>query len=123
MNIQARPPAATTTTAITHIFGTSDDLIEVEGGLYDELYPVDGGDVLSVTVTTDVGPREVLIGVDYGPDGIWHLTVQTRPDLVTITPARGETELDDVDGCPGYSDKATIVGVTSVHLLSQEGDR
>ncbi|QAY70018.1 hypothetical protein [Xylanimonas protaetiae] len=110
-------------TNLTHIFGASDDLIEVEGEISDELYPR-LRDAIPDTVSVGLADgREVLINVEYGYDGIWRLTPTTHVDLVTITAARGDGEPDDVDGCPGYSDKASIAGATSVHLLSQEGAR
>ena len=77
--------------------------------------------VQSVEAFEDVGGEKAgvmafrLKTVKPGDEVItWQETTSTG--LVTITPARGEDEPDDEDRCPGYSDKATIVGGFAVEI-------
>lgn len=90
------------------IYGASDDLIEVEGTVRDELNPPYGEPAL-VTVRVD-DAIYTRLHMEYDPDetGEWRIQPTTLGDLVTIVPARGKDEGDDGDGCPGYSDKAVV---------------
>ena len=103
-----------------HIYGASDDLIEVTGAVEDEFYPpADGPTTVLVDAKTDAGDQvQVQLQIEYAADGTsdWRVTEVTGHGLVTITPARGEDEGNDEDRCPGYSDKATIRGGYAVTL-------
>jgi len=90
------------------IYGASDDLVEIEGIVSDELNPPYGKPaVVTVKVDDAVYAR---IHVNYDPDGTGEWRIQpTAPGiLTTVIPARGDGESDDEHGCPGYSDKAII---------------
>lgn len=90
------------------VYGASDDLVEIEGLVRDELNPPYGKPaILTVKVDDAVHLR---LHIDYDPDetGEWRIQPTSLGDLVTIIPARGEDEGDDEDGCPGYSDKAVV---------------
>jgi hypothetical protein len=91
------------------IYGASDDLIEVEGALRDELNPpYDKPAIVTVKVDDEVYVR---LHVEYDPDGTgeWRIQPTAPGDLVTIVPARGEDDGQrDEHGCPGYSDKAVL---------------
>lgn len=90
------------------IYGASDDCIEVEGLVRDELYPGYGRPSV-VTVKVD-DTMYAQIVAQYDPDGTgeWRIRETMRGALVTIVAARGEGADDDEHGCPGYSDKAVI---------------
>lgn len=93
------------------IYGASDDLIEVEGLLSDELNPPYGKPAL-VTVLVD-DAAFVRLRMEYDPDGTgeWRVQPTTIGGLVNVVPARGEDDgpvQHDEHGCPDYSDKAVI---------------
>lgn len=90
------------------LYGASDDLIEVEGLVRDELNPPHGKPAV-VTILADDATYTSL-HVEYDPDGTgeWRIQATTLGALVAIIPARGEDEGNDEHGCPGYSDKAVI---------------
>jgi hypothetical protein len=101
------------------IYGASDDLIETRGAVDEEYGAVyDGTTNITVLAHRDAEEIEVRLTAEYDPDdtGEWRVKEETSTGLVTITPARGEDEPDDEDGCPGYSDKATVSGGFSVKI-------
>lgn len=92
------------------IYGASDDLIEIDGAIYEELSPPSYGKPAILTVRVD-DAAFVSLRVEYDPDGSgeWRIeATQMFGGTPAIIPARGEDEGDDEDGCPGYSDKAVI---------------
>lgn len=91
------------------IYGASDDLIEFEGVLSDEISEPSGKAVLSIT--EDGSPLAKVVA-EYGPDGIWRFSA-FADDVVDVRVVgwRGEDEGDDEDGCPGYSEKLLIACV------------
>jgi hypothetical protein len=106
------------------IYGASDDLIETRGAVDEEFGAVYGGTTnITVLAHRDTEEIEVRLTAEYDPDnsGEWRIKETTSTGLVTITPARGEDQPDDEDGCPGYSDKATVSGGVAVRL--EEDDR
>lgn len=107
---------------VLHVFGASDDLIEITGALRDELYPAAHGATI-LQVMSNLG-QTVELSVEYDPDrsGEWRVSVLYDPDdLTTLTPAPGEDyEVSrDMDDCPSYSDKATVRGGYAVWLVSR----
>lgn len=95
-----------------HIYGYSDDLIEITGAINNEL-DAEWGRENTVVITFRARglSHTVKIQAVYGPGGIWRLTPIAGHQWVTITPAADaqSTEKDE-HGCPGYSEKATITG-------------
>lgn len=88
------------------VYGASDDLVEIEGLVSDELYPpYDKPAVLTIKVDDAAWAR---VRIEYTDDGIWRVGAPGNIDGATVVPARGEDEPDDEHGCPGYSDKAVI---------------
>lgn len=86
----------------TRVYGYSDDCIEFEGGINDELnayWPA------LITFTNGV-----TIEVEFDPDGsgCWRIKVLEGAEHVTIEPALGADADDRPDGSTGYSDLATI---------------
>ena len=83
-----------------HVYGASDDLIEVEGDIVEEFSysdDEDRGDVLAFSDGT-------LLSVEYTRDGIWRISPLSRGSAeMTITQA---VSADDDE----YSDKATLDG-------------
>lgn len=102
------------------IYGSSDDLIEVTGAVTDELNPPYGKP--AVVYVDRGGRRFAELTLEFDPDGsgCWRIKVSSIPGYATLTAARGEDEPDDEDGCPGHSDKATVLtigdGPVSVRL-------
>lgn len=90
------------------VFGASDDLIEVDGLLSDELNPPYGKPAIVVVRVDDA--VHARLHVEYDPDqtGEWRVRATAGSDFVEVIPARGEDFGDDEDGCPGYSDKAVL---------------
>ena len=95
------------------IYGASDDLIEVEGALSDELNPPYGKPALVTIKVDDTVYTNLLVEYDPDDSGEWRVQPLAAGHLVTVIPARGEDEGDDEHGCPGYSDKA-IVSMESI---------
>jgi hypothetical protein len=90
------------------IYGASDDLIEVEGALYEELNPPYGKPAVVMVMVDDA--TYASLHVEYDPDGTgeWRIQPTSLGALVSIISARGEDAERDEHGCPGYSDKAVI---------------
>lgn len=95
------------------IYGASDDLVEIEGVVSDELgAPFDKPGIVTVELDDAVWAR---IRIEYTDDGVWRIG---RPagdaaalSAAVVIPARAEHDeemSDDEDGCPGYSDKIVI---------------
>lgn len=85
-----------TVAAMTVVYGYSDDLIEIEGPLTEELSARDheDGDILAFSTG-------VVLRVRYDNDGVWRITPLSGADQVTIEQAPA----DDDDN---YSDRATL---------------
>lgn len=96
-------------TSSLYIYGASDDLIEIEGAVQDELSPPFYGKPAVVTVKVDDTVYTRILA-DYDPDGTgeWRLQLTDLTRLASVVPARGEDEGDDEHGCPGYSDKVIV---------------
>lgn len=97
----------------TILYGASDDLVELDGGISEEFQARsdDGGQVLGFS-------NGVLLALDYDDDGIWRISpvVGTRGDF-TIDQAiasEGDDRPVEVNGkiieVPAYSDYALIEG-------------
>lgn len=112
------------------VYGASDDLIETRGAVDEEFGAVYNG-ATTILVQTASG-ETVRLRVEHDPDGTgeWRLqpvsehgrVLEFGHPLVTIVPARGEDVGDDADGCPGYSDKATVRGGFAVELEGVPSD-
>lgn len=92
------------------IYGASDDLIEVEGIIRDELgAPYDKPGIVTVKVDDAVWTQ---FRIEYTDDGIWRIENSTPSVPGTIIPARSDRDDDDLPddehGCPGYSDKIVL---------------
>jgi hypothetical protein len=90
------------------IYGASDDLIETEGIVRDELNPpYDKPAVVIVKVDDTVWAK---VPIEYDPDdsGEWRIQPTAIYAPVSFVAARGEDEGEDEHGCPGYSDKVVI---------------
>lgn len=97
------------------IYGASDDLIELDGVIRDELDPPYGAPAhVSVTVDGRIYAT-VTLSYDQDGDGEWRILVASAHDAppVRVVRARGEDAGSDQHGCPGYSDKA-IVDMASI---------
>jgi hypothetical protein len=111
---------------VLHVYGASDDLLELVGAVNDEFYPTHP-DTLVVMGYCGGRLHYLRMIINYGHDGVWRIRPEegTPGGHVTITPARGEdnAEGDDEHGCPPYSDRATVTldEIASVHLLSGKG--
>ena len=92
----------------TRITGASDDLIELEGDIYDEFDSYDTDSKLKF----DTGAVLVL---HYDEEGVWRITDRsTREGLVaSIVRCENRPGYTGPDG-KVYSDEATIEGATSV---------
>lgn len=92
----------------TKIYGASDDLIEIEGAITDEL------DVLQLSTWEQMGERVGFSASDgtkgkitYGFKGIWKITLEkTGNKFKALIGAVGEDEahIGDAAGCSPYSD-------------------
>lgn len=85
------------TDAFCEVYGASDDLIEIEGGIREEFNPPyadDDGSLLGFS-------NGVLLRVVYDPDGFWRIRALAGGDQVAITPG---TDVED-----DYSDRARIL--------------
>lgn len=115
------------TTTDLHIYGASDDLIEVEGSVRDEFDAPYGRNAL-VAVDAHVPgvqhPVSIRLEVEYDKEGIWRVRPDEGYNLladgmpeIEIVPARGEDEGNDEWGCPGYSDRAVVRGGFKARLV------
>lgn len=86
----------------TYIYGASDDLLEIEGDVFNDEFGIYGED--NVTVEYPGGS----ITVTYDNDGMWRLGATGDTSTITHTPARGEDAPRDEHGRPGHSDVITI---------------
>lgn len=96
----------------TIIYGASDDLIEISGDVSEEFGADGGTNYIALS-------NGVLVSVKYDDEGMWRVRTIERPDGVEcyLTEARGDGEPNDLDGCPGYSDKLVVEGVEAVWVL------
>jgi hypothetical protein len=78
------------------VYGSSDDLIEVEGALEEEFtyHDRERGDLLAFS-------NGVVVRVYFDTDGVWRVVPIARADLLTIAQAPA----DDPDN---YTDRATL---------------
>lgn len=93
---------------ITKIYGASDDLIEIDGAITDEL------DVLQLSTWEQLGERVGFSASDgtkgkitYGFKGIWKITLEKSGDkFKALIGAVGhyEAHIGDAAGCSPYSD-------------------
>ena len=90
----------------TRVHGCSDDLVELDGAIYDEFDAYDRDHRL----TFDNG-AVLIVAYDRDWDGIWR--IEGDHPSVTITRCEDREGYTDPDG-PIYSDLATVVGATSV---------
>jgi hypothetical protein len=88
------------------IYGASDDLIEIEGVVRDELNPPYGKPAVVTIKVDDIVWAKVPI--EYDSDGVWRIQPTAIYAPVAFVAARGENEGEDEHGCPGYSDKVVI---------------
>jgi len=82
------------------LYGASDDLIELEGGIDDELGAYD---VVSNFVLSD-GTRGTI---EYTKDGVWRINILEHGDVRVhiIHPTR-----EEIDNDTNYTDRATFIG-------------
>jgi len=82
------------------MYGASDDLVELEGGINDELGAYD---VVSNFVLSD-GTRGTI---EYTKDGVWRINILEHGDVRVniIHPTR-----DEIDNDTNYTDRATFTG-------------
>ena len=99
-------------TDITTIYGASDDLIELDGAIYDEFSAYDETSQL----TFDNG---AVLTIRYDDDGIWRIENTNRHPSVVLTRCEDREGYTDPDG-PIYSDQATITGAASVTHTTRE---
>lgn len=99
------------TTPSVVVYGSSDDLIEVEGILDDEFYYATYGEEF---LLFDEG---TVLAIQYTDEGIWRLRV-ARAGTATVSIERCESDGSDDD----YSDRASITGVKSVKHLQEWSD-
>lgn len=102
--------AANTTrcTPVTTVYGCSDDLVELDGAIYDEFSAYDLHNLLKF----DNGAI-LIVCYDRDGDGIWRIENDDDHPSVTITRCEDREGYTDPDG-DIYSDLATVVGATSV---------
>lgn len=89
------------------IYGYSDDLIEIDGDIYDEFGLPYNNDGAAIACSNGV-----LLRIVYDQDGIWRITPLAGGDKVSVWQCPAEYGLE-------YSDKATVEGtVTWVALAT-----
>lgn len=99
-------------TATTTIYGASDDLIELDGAIYDEFSAYD----VTSQLAFDNG---AILTIRYDDDGIWRIENTNHHPSVTITRCEDRDGFTDRDG-PIYSDLATIGGATRVEHTTRK---
>lgn len=77
------------TVAIVKIYGASDDLIELDGDIYEEFEASEGGDLLAFSEGT-------VLRIRYDGDGIWRITPVTKGSAALV-----------VEQCPATDDSGT----------------
>ena len=92
--------------AITHVYGWSDDLVELDGAICDEFGTYDRDSRLKFN-------NGAVLTVSYTDDGIWRIDNPRNHPSVTITRCEEREGYTGIDG-PVYSDIAVVVGATSV---------
>lgn len=86
----------------TIVYGASDDLIEVEGGVSEEFSPaMDEPAYLAFS-------NGVVLKVVYDDEGLWRIQPRANAHLVAIEFAIDVDAERREDGSSGYSDRATI---------------
>lgn len=107
-----------TATATTTVYGCSDDLVELDGAIYDEFSAYDLDNLLKF----DNGAT-LIVRYDRDGDGIWRIENDNRHPSVAIIRCEDREGYTDPDG-DIYSDLATVVGATSVkHKAIKRGAR
>lgn len=98
----------TPSTDVTTVYGCSDDLVELDGAIYDELGAYDLDNLLKF----DNGAT-LIVRYDRDGDGIWRIENDDDHPSVTVTRCEDREGYTDPDG-DIYSDLATVVGATRV---------
>ena len=93
---------------MTTIYGASDDLVELDGAIYDEFDAYDRDHRL-----TFYNWAALIARYDRDGDGIWRIENPRDHQSVTITRCEGREGYTDPDG-PIYSDLATVTGAMTV---------
>lgn len=102
----------------TRITGASDDLIELDGAIYDEIgTPFNDP---TTDITFDNGAK---VRVIYDDEGVWRITdASPEPGLVTIVRCEDRPGYTGPDGSV-YSDEATVTGATNYTYSTPESSR
>jgi hypothetical protein len=97
------------------VYGSSDDLIEVDGDIYEEFTAKtdDAGDLLAFSDGT-------LLSVQYDDNGLWriHRLIEgsmTYEKIEATIDAEGHRD----DGTPAYSDVVTLTGEVTWVVLGR----
>ena len=98
----------TPSTDVTTVYGCSDDLVELDGAIYDEFSAYDLHNLLKF----DNG-AVLTVCYDRDGDGIWRIENPRDHPSVTITRCEDRLGYTNPDG-DIYSDIAVVVGATSV---------
>lgn len=98
----------TAPTATTTVYGCSDDLVELDGAIYDEFSAYDRDTRLKFN-----NGATLIVRYDRDGDGIWRIESPQAHPSVTIVRCEDREGYTDPDG-DIYSDLATVVGATSV---------
>lgn len=95
---------------ITTVYGYSDDLIELDGQIYEEFPICDGRGLL-------VFDNEVTLLVEYDVDGVWRITDHSDfpSSDVEIVKCEARNDYEGQMGCV-YSDLAKVTGATAALL-------
>ena len=93
----------------TRVYGASDDLIELDGAIYDEFDAYEEVKQL----TFDNG---VVLVIQYADEGIWRIEDRSlQKGLVVLTKCEDREGYDGPDG-KVYSDEAVVAGATKVKV-------
>ena len=98
----------TAPTATTTVYGCSDDLVELDGAIYDEFSAYDMDNLLKFN-----NGATLIVRYDRDGDGVWRIECDDDHPSVTITRCEDRDGYTDPDG-DIYSDLATVVGAASV---------